>query len=194
MEATGTRRVIVSGGIGAGKSLVAALLADRGALVIDADQVGHQVIATGGPAFAAVSERWPDVVVDGEIDRRALGQIVFSDHSQLEELEALTHPAIAGHIQSMIADHDGLVAVELPVLRPILGEGWFRVVVDVSDEARWERLRSRGLDDDEIASRIAAQPSREDWLEAADYVVENSGTVDDLEEKIERLWEMLGRS
>lgn len=188
MVATGSNRVIISGGIGAGKSIAATLLADRGALVIDADRIGHEVIAPGGPAFEAVAERWPNVVVDGEIDREALGRIVFSDHSQLGELEALTHPAIARRIDEMIAGHDGVVVVELPILKPILGDGWSRVVVDVCDDARWERLRERGLDDEAIASRVASQPTREDWLEAADYVLDNSGTIEELEAGVDRLW------
>lgn len=183
-----TDRLIICGGIGAGKSAAAALLADLGALVIDADRIGHEVIAADGQAFAAVAERWPEAVVDGQIDRRTLGRIVFSDLVQLRELEALTHPVIARRIDEVIAEHDGVVVVEMPILKPILGDGWFRVVIDVSDDARWDRLRGRGLDDESIASRIAAQPSREEWLAAADYVLDNSGTVEQLKTEVDRLW------
>lgn len=184
-----TNRLIISGGIGAGKSMAAALLADHGARVIDADAVGHQVIAGDGAAYEAVAGRWPEVVVDGAIDRRALGRIVFSDPLQLQELEAMTHPAIARRITEMFGDDQGVVAVEMPILEPILGEGWLRVVVDAPDDTRWARLRGRGLDDEEIAARMASQPSREDWLQAADYVLDNSGTVEELEAEVERLWE-----
>lgn len=191
MAAIVTNRMTISGGIGAGKSSVSALLADRGVLVIDADLIGHDVIASDGPAFEAVADRWPEVVVDGEIDRRALGRIVFSDPSQLEELESKTHPAIAGRIAAIVAGHEGPVAVELPILRSILGDGWFRVIVDVSDDVRRERLAERSLDDLEIAARIAAQPTREAWLATADYVLDNSGTPEELEAEVERLWEMM---
>lgn len=186
------RLLILTGGIGSGKSAVGRLLAKRGATVVHADGIGHEILEPQGLVFDAVAARWPQAVVSGRIDRRALGRIVFADPAQLAELEAITHPAIRERILEVVADAgDGLVVVELPILREFLGEGWTRVVVDAPEEVRLRRLRDRGLADDEIEGRMAAQPDRETWLAAADHVVDNSGTLDDLEAETERLIERL---
>ncbi|MBA2337236.1 MAG: dephospho-CoA kinase, partial [Acidimicrobiia bacterium] len=119
-------RVVVTGPIGSGKSVVAALLRQRGATVIDADTLGHAVLGPGGEAFGAVAARWPSVVVDGGIDRSRLAALVFADRTQLEVLQALTHPAIVARIEAAVGDADEVVAVEMPLLDPTLR--WHRLV------------------------------------------------------------------
>lgn len=182
----------LGGGIGSGKSTVAALLRSRGARVIDADELGHQVLAPDGEAFAAVAARWPEVVEDGAVDRAALGAVVFADPDQLRELEALTHPAIAARIAAAVAGTTAdVVVVELPVLRDLTGGGWPRVVVDAPDEVRVARAVRRGLDEASVRRRMAVQPSRAEWLAVADHVVDNSGDLDHLAEQVVLLWEWL---
>lgn len=146
-----------------------------------------------GEAFAAVSARWPGVVVNGIIDRSRLAAIVFEDSDALAELESLTHPAIAARILNLVERETDaeLVAVELPVLLPILGDGWTRVVVDAPLEVRTQRLRDRGMEEGDIEARMAAQPSRSEWRSAADHVLKNHGSLRDLEAEVDRLLETL---
>ncbi len=181
-------RLILSGGIGSGKSTAARIASELGVHVIDADLVGHSVLASDGEAFEQVAELWPEVVVDGEIDRRALGRIVFSDPSRLEQLQAITHPAITSRIERLV-DSSGseVVLVELPLPDDLLGPGWSRIVVDAPDGVRRQRLLSRGMTDDEIRERMAAQPSRREWIELADHVLDNSGSVGELRAQTEAL-------
>ena len=182
------RLILIIGGIGSGKSAVGAALADRGMLVIDADLIGHELLEPGGAAHERVAARWPEVMIGEVIDRRALGRVVFADSVELAALEAITHPAIRAEIQARIAAAPGRsVAVELPLPADFLGEGWSRFVVDVPDEIRIDRLRERGMDDEEIASRMAAQPSREQWLEGADHVIDNGGDRAALEDEVDRI-------
>lgn len=181
--------MVLSGGIGAGKSAVADALSVRGIPVIHADMIGHAVLEPEGEAFPAVSAWWPEVVVDGHIDRPKLAAIVFEDPQALKQLESMTHPAIAARIHNLVAaesDAD-LVVVEMPLLLPLLGEGWTRVVVDASIEARKRRLAERGMNEADIDARMAAQPSDVDWREAADFVIANDGSRGDLEQEVDRL-------
>ena len=121
--------IVVAGGLGSGKSTVAAMLAAKGATTIEADRIGHEVLEPGGPAFVAVAERWPVVVVDGAIDRQRLAAIVFSDLEQLQELESITHPAIGAEIARRAHAAAGSpVVVELPV-PAIVAPDWTWIVV-----------------------------------------------------------------
>jgi len=186
------RHLLLSGGIGSGKSEVGRLLVIRGACVIDADRVGHKVLDVDGEAFPTVSEAFPEAVVDGVIDRALLAREVFADPVRLRLLESLTHPAIRRRIQRMVEQcDDAIVAVEVPLLTDFLGAGWRRIVVDVPDEIRLERLVERGMRPIDAKTRMAAQPSREEWLEAANYVIDNSGTRDDLVDAVDALWDQL---
>jgi len=184
---------VLSGGIGAGKSAVADYLEARGIPVIHADTIGHAVLEPEGEAFHAVSAWWPEVLVGEHIDRSRLARIVFDDPQALRQLEAMTHPAIAARILNMVAAEDDadLVVVELPLLLPVLGDGWTRVVVDASLDSRKKRLVARGMDEGDIEARLAAQPSRDEWAAAADFVLLNDGTLDDLEQEVDRLLEWL---
>jgi dephospho-CoA kinase len=186
-------RVALSGGIGAGKTSAAELLEARGIPVIHADSIGHQVLEPEGEAFHSVAAWWPEVVVDGRIDRRKLATIVFQDPRALDQLESMTHPPIVARIINLVAaeaDAD-IVVVELPLLLPLLGDGWIRVVVDAPVELRIQRLRDRGMDEADIEARMAAQPSSDEWRSAADHIIENRGSREELETEVVRLLEEL---
>jgi dephospho-CoA kinase len=155
--------------------------------VVDADRLGHEVLAPGGDACADVTARWPEVAVGGVIDRRSLGRIVFGDPAALAELESVTHPAIRRRMVAELAAVDGPVVVEVPIPAQWLPATWTRVVVDAPDEVRVARLRGRGMTDEEIDARMAAQPSRGEWLALADHVVDNGGDVNVLDERVSRL-------
>lgn len=174
-------RLVIAGGIGSGKSQAGRLLAERGFAVLDADQVGHSILEGGHPVARRVAERWPEAVTAGAIDRRALGRIVFRDRDQLAELEAITHPAIRRGIARWARDAgDRPVAVEIPILADLVDGSWLWVVIEAPLELRRKRLCGRGMSEGEIDARLASQPGHREWLEAADYVVDNVGTREHL--------------
>lgn len=191
-------RVGLTGGIGSGKSTVSALLAERGALVIDYDVLAREAVEVGSPALAAIVERFGDGVLlsDGSLDRPALGTVVFSDPDARRDLEAITHPAIgelawardetASDGSIVVHDHPILVEVGLAALMDVV------VVVDVAEDVQIDRLvRLRGMSEADARARIAAQASRRDRLEAADRVIDNNGTVDELVAQVDALWNSL---
>jgi dephospho-CoA kinase len=185
------RGFILTGGIGSGKTAAGLVFERLGADVISADEAGHVVLAPGGEAATAVSERWPHVVVDGAIDRGALAAIVFADSGELAALEAMTHPAIARRLGDAVAVASAeVVMIETPI-GTIFGAGWPRIVVDAPDDLRLSRLGLRGMIEADALARMAHQPSRGEWLAMADLVVDNSGTVDDLESDCRRVWEWI---
>ena len=187
-------RLLLTGGIGTGKSSVGDLLRARGALVIDADEVGHWVLEPGGAAYEQVARAWPNVLAGGVIDRSRLADIVFRDPAELRRLEAFTHAAIRDRIAEAIEQSsEKVVVVEVPLLTDFMGSGWMRVVVDADLATRIKRLRVRGMDSGDVARRIAAQPERPSWIAAADVVIDNSGGRTELEEQVDALWERLTR-
>ena len=173
---TSPRRWLLTGGIGSGKSEVRKLLAERGIRTIDADAVGHAVLAH--EALGPIAARWPRVVFEGQIDRKALGRIVFADPEELAELEAITHPLIFGRIESELEGFSEIAVVEMPLLDS--GLGWACMVVDTDDEVRLARAVERGMDPVDVRQRMASQPSRGEWLASADLVVPNHGTLREL--------------
>ncbi len=183
----GWPHIVLGGGIGSGKSLVAELLDAAGAAVIKADEVGHGVLEPDGPASAEVAARWPSVVVKGRIDRPRLAGIVFRDPAELAALEALTHPAIIETILDRVAEIDRPVIVEVPLILD-LGDGWRRVFVDADHEVRIERAVARGADEADVRRRVAAQADREEWLLWADDVIVNEGTKEELATQVDALW------
>jgi dephospho-CoA kinase len=183
---------MLAGGIGSGKSMVASLLAERGALVIDADQLGHRVLEPDGEAFDAVSQRWPQVVVDGKVDRSRLGSIVFDDPAALVELEAISHPAILSRIRSLVGTAGAMpVVVEIPVIIPLGGDVWMHLFVDAPEDLRVERVTDRGGDPADTRRRIEAQPSRTEWFAWADRVLVNDGSEETLRAAVDDLWNEL---
>ena len=175
-------------GIGSGKSAVASLLEQRGATIIDADRVGHSVLAPGGAAFHSVSARWPQAVIKGEIDRRRLGAIVFSHPEQLAELEALTHPAIAQTLLLAVEQAEGQIFVEAAMPLTWIPDAWHVVFVRADRPVRRARVIARGLSPEEADDRIARQPSDDVWGATAASCIDNSGTWDDLQNAVERWW------
>jgi len=168
------------------------MLQRRGCCIIDADQVGHKVLEPGGEAFDQVVAAFPDVLVDGAIDRGLLAAEVFADPRRLRLLESLTHPAIRDRIHRSVEESGSrIVVVEVPLISDFLGDGWMRVVVDAPPERRLYRLHVRGMDPEDARRRMDAQPSRGEWRDAADFVVDNSGDLKDLEREVERLWSWL---
>ncbi|MDX2343220.1 MAG: dephospho-CoA kinase [Acidimicrobiia bacterium] len=185
-------RVIVSGGIGSGKTAVLRILERQGAVVIEADRIGHEVLEPGGAAHDAVAALWPSAMVDGRVDRALLAAIVFTDGEQLALLESITHPAIRDEIAARVVaagEHD--VVLELPFRSELAGPGWARLIVDAPTELRIRRSVARGMAEADAANRLAVQPQREEWLVGAEHVIVNTGTLADLEQAVRNVWREL---
>lgn len=187
----------LTGGIGAGKSMVAELLVDRGAILIDADLVAREVVAPGGPAYRPLVDRFgPSILAeDGTVDRPALAAEAFADPKALADLNAITHPAIGLEMierRNALAHTDEVVVLAIPLLTPAHRETVgldVVVVVDCPTEVALERLvDQRGMNRGDAEARVAAQISREERLADADFVVDNSSTVEHLAEEADRLW------
>jgi dephospho-CoA kinase len=163
------RRWLLTGGIGSGKSEVRRLLEEHGIRTIDADSVGHVVLEH--EALLAVAERWPEVVVDGVVDRSRLAEIVFAQPAELAQLEAITHPLIFGRIEAELEGFEGIAVVEAPVID--FAANWPRIVVDSPDDIRLERVVARGMPKTDAERRISSQPTRSGWLASAEIVVPN---------------------
>ena len=190
----------LTGGIGSGKSTVAGLLVDRGAVLIDADQVAREVVAPGGPAYQPLIDRFgPGIVsADGTIDRQALAKVAFADEETRQELNAITHPAIGiAMIQARDAleDTDDIVVLAIPLLTAAHRETVKLhkvVVVDTPLDVALARLLSqRGFDRQDAEARIRSQISRSDRVKEADYVIDNSGDRAALEREVATLWDWL---
>ena len=167
-------------------------LQDLGAVIIEADRIGHDVLEPGGSSYEAVVEHWPSVVVEERIERRLLAAIVFSDPDQLALLESLTHPAIRSEIANRVdAAGESDVALELPLSSDLAGSGWTRIVVDAPASLRVRRAVARGMSEEDATNRLAVQPDRGQWLDGADLVIENTGSIEDLEADVEALWQKL---
>jgi len=185
----------LTGGIGSGKSTVAELLAERGAVVIDADLLAREVVEPGTPGLAAVVERFGEGVLrsDGALDRPALGRLVFADPDARRDLEAIVHPAVRARAAELTAAAPpGAVVVQVIPLLAETGQAAsfdLVVVVDVAPEVQLARVRARdGLDADEARARVRAQAGREERLAFADIIIDNSGTPAELLAQVERLW------
>ena len=188
----------LTGGIGSGKSTVSALLAERGALVIDADALTRELQQPGTEVFTAMCEGFgPGIVAaDGSLDRQAVADIVFNDADALKDLGAIVHPAVGAEIAARLeaaAGTDQVVVLDIPLLvesgRDDLAA---LVVVDVDPEIAVERLvQQRGMREDDARARMANQASREDRLARADVVLDNSGTLEDLAAQVDAAWPRL---
>ena len=190
----------LTGGIGSGKSAVADLLVERGAVLIDADRVAREVVAPGGPAYQPLIDRFgPGIVApDGTIDRQALAAVAFVDDESRLALNAITHPAIGIAMieaRDALADTDDIVILAIPLLTAAHRDTVRLhkvVVVDCPTDIALERLLSqRGFDRADAEARIRAQISREERIKEADYVLDNSGDRAALEAEVAELWAWL---
>ncbi|MYA81361.1 MAG: dephospho-CoA kinase [Acidimicrobiales bacterium] len=188
----------LTGGIGSGKSTVASGFARRGAALIDADAIVREQQALGSPVLAEMVERFGDHIVaaDGTLDRGSVAAIVFNDPDALADLNAITHPPVGREIRRRLGELEGtdrLVVLDIPLLGEGLAKGQRPryptsgiLVVDTPTDVAVERLvTSRGFSADDARARIAAQLSRHERLGIADWVLDNSGGLDELEAAIE---------
>lgn len=187
-------RVGLTGGIGSGKSAVGHMLADRGAVVIDADQVARDVVAPGTDGLAAlVSEFGPQILApDGSLDRPGLARYAFADEQSTARLNAIMHPLIAERTATLMGavGPGSIIVHEVPLLAELgLASAYdLVVVVDAPDEVRLARLIDRGMEPGDAAARMGSQASREDRLAIADVVLDNAGTQDELSAQVDALW------
>jgi dephospho-CoA kinase len=193
--------VALTGGIASGKSVVAARLAEHGAVVVDADRIAREVVEPGTPGLARIAEEFgPGVIApDGSLDRAALGAIIFTDHAKRVALNDITHPAIVelSHrrfAEAGAADPDAIVVYDVPLLAEARGTSEFDVVVVVSapEEMRIERMVSlRGMSRDEAEKRIRSQVPEEQRRALADILIESDGTLDETLAQADAVWEQL---
>ena len=190
-------RVIgLTGGIGCGKSLAAQYFAELGALVIDADQLARAAIERGSDGFDEVVAIFGDgILKDGNIDRRALGDLIFKDPAAKAQLENIIHPFVRREFEEVVASLKGdqVLVYEIPLLVETKAHEKFDVVITVESEMenRIARLRGRGMHISEIEGRIAAQATREQRTEVADFLIENDGSEDELLRQVENIWDSL---
>jgi dephospho-CoA kinase len=192
----------LTGGIGSGKSTVASRLVELGCVLIDSDALVREVQAPDGPAFAPIVERFgPSVVAgDGTLDRQAIADVVFNNPEELAALQAIVWPLVGERSAAKLAaeaETDHTVILDIPLLVESSGKGSAGraehvIVVDCPEDVAVERLvRDRGFSEADARARIGRQASREDRLARASFVIDNSGSRDDLEKEISRCWEWL---
>jgi dephospho-CoA kinase len=191
-------RVGLTGGVASGKSTVSAILAELGAVVVDADLLAREVVAPGTPGLAAVVAEFGDGVLaaDGSLDRPALGAVVFADEAARRRLEAIVHPLVRarGRALEEAAPAGAVVVHDIPLLAETGQAAGFDavLVVDVPVETQVERMVSqRGMSREDAEARIAAQATREERLAVATYVVDNTGTREDLRDRVTEVFEKL---
>ena len=185
----------LTGGIGAGKSTVSTLLAERGAVIVDADQIARDIQGPGSPVLDAMADRFGAHIIrdDGTLDRAAVAKIVFADKSALDDLNGIVHPAMQAEIQRQIDAHqdtDRVVVLDFPLLGENPRKGLAAtIVVDIPVDVAVDRLvNQRGMDEADALARINSQVSREERLARATHVVDNGGDRASLERQIDELW------
>lgn len=190
----------LTGGIGSGKSTVADLLVDHGAPLIDADRIAREVVEPGGPAYQPLVDRFGAGILDpdGTIDRAVLATLAFADADSVAALNAITHPAIGSVMaerRAALESGDDVVILDVPLLTPAHRELLSLdvvVVVDCDPEVALGRLVSlRGFSEADARARMAAQASRAERLEGADFVIDNNGDRARLVAEVDRVWEEL---
>jgi len=187
----------LSGGIGSGKSTVAKILSDLGAVVIDADAIAKEVLEPGQVGYESVVHAFGESVLDtsGNIDRKQLAAAVFQDTSQLAQLEAIVHPAVSARVtqirESLPANL--IVVYDTPLLvEKQLQHQFDKVIIVIADvDIRRSRLVGRGLDTSDISARIANQVTDEQRMTIADFVVTNNGSLQELREHVTQVWHQL---
>ena len=187
-------RIGLTGGIGSGKSTVSALLAERGAVIVDADRIAREVVEPGTPGLAAVVKAFGDGVLaaDGSLDRPALAAIVFADPEARRRLDAIVHPLVRGRAVELAAaaPPDAVLVNDVPLLVETGQAGSYDLVlvVEADIETRVARLVQRGLTAQDARARMAAQATDEQRRAVADVVLDNSGTPEQLRGQVDRFW------
>jgi len=188
----------LTGGIGAGKSTVSIMLAERGAAIVDADLIARDLQAPGSPLLDAMAERFGRHIIDddGALDRGAVAEIVFNDKAALADLNGIVHPAMQSEIQRQIDEHretERVVVLDFPLLGENPRKGLVAtIVVDIPVDVAVQRLvEQRGMDFDDARARINSQLSREERLERATHVIDNGGGRDELIAQVDALWAQL---
>ena len=190
-------KVGLTGGIGAGKSTVADLFSQKGAVVIRSDELARQVIEPQTPGFQQVIDRFGKDFVNSEgyIDRTKLAQIVFQDDAALKDLENIVHPLVRSKTNQIIDQHtsETIIVNEIPLLLEKKMESLFDflVIVISSEKNRLERLAQRGLTTEQATARMAKQVSDDERKAAADFLIVNDGNLDQLEADVEKIWQTL---
>lgn len=192
-------RVGLTGGIASGKSTVAAMLVDLGAVVVDSDRIAREVVERGTPGLAAVVDAFgPEILTaQGDLDRPRLGAIVFADRGARERLNAITHPLVgarAAELEEAARAQGRLVVNDIPLLVEVGYAPMFDevIVVDVPVEEQVRRLvMDRQMSEADARARIAAQASREERRAAATYLIDNTGTIEDLRRRVAEVFEEL---
>jgi dephospho-CoA kinase len=191
----------LTGGIGSGKSTVSSLLAAKGAVIVDADEVVREQQRPGTPVFDAMVERFGAGIIaaDGTLDRAAVADIVFADPQALADLNNIVHPAVGAAIarrMEELSGTDAVVVLDVPLLveasrgYPLAG----LIVVDVDPDIAVERLvMQRGMTEEDARSRMSRQASREERRARADVVIDNRGTPTDLAHQVDAVWDWLER-
>ncbi len=192
------RLIGLTGGIGAGKSTVSAGLAAKGAIVVDADAIVKELQQPGTVVFTEMVERFGPGIVgpDGDLDRSAIAELVFTDETALADLGAIVHPRVHDEIQRRLeeqADTDHVVVLDVPLLVESGWEGMIgTIVVDLHPDVAVERLvQHRGFDETDARNRIAKQATREERLAKADFVIDNHGHPHELDAEVDRAWEWI---
>ena len=188
----------LTGGIGSGKSTVAALLADRGASVIDADRIAHTIYEPGKPGFDLVLERFGRDILgeDGHVDRALLGGKVFGDRAALEDLNRIVHPLVRSEVAERVAelineDEHAVVVIEAALMTETGwtgGAGALWTVIADPEVATHRLVTMRGMDPDDVRLRMAAQVDNDTRRRLASLVIENNGNLEDLESEVHRHW------
>ncbi|MGI9579543.1 MAG: dephospho-CoA kinase [Microthrixaceae bacterium] len=188
----------LTGGIGSGKSTVSAALVARGAVLVDADAIVHELQRPGTVVFGEMVDRFGDGIVagDGTLDRAAVAELVFGDEQALADLGMIVHPRVHQEIERRVAeqaDGDAVVVLDIPLLDR---NGWpglvGTIVVDLDPEVAVRRLvEHRGFDEADARARMSNQASRSERLELADHVVDNSGSPDDLDSRVDDCWQWI---
>ena len=185
----------LTGGIGSGKSTASALLAAKGAVILDADAITRSLQVPGTEVFAAMVARFGDGILaaDGTLDRAAVASVVFKDEQAKRDLEAIVHPAVGTVMVTRLhelAETDAVVIYDVPLLVESGRKGYAAViVVDVDAEVAIARLvEQRGMTEADARARIANQVSREERLAVADHVIDNSGTREHLQRQVDEAW------
>ena len=196
------RHLALTGGIGSGKSTVAQFFAERGATIIDADAISRELMEPGQRVLAEVIETFGDHLLDdaGRLDRQALADVVFNDDEAREQLNAIVHPAVRAEATrqreaAVAADPDDAVIIQdIPLLVETgQADTYDGVIVIYTDqETRLQRLvETRGMSLEDAKARIAAQATDEQRKAVADWVIDNSGSLEDTEAQVDAVWRQL---